>query len=64
MLKILHLSQNKKKYLITLQIKGVKKKTDLDKKVNSDDLIQRYKGSTAKVKFDKFDNALNIINKI
>ena len=38
--------------------------TDLDKKVNSDDLIYRYKGNTADAKFDKFDNALNIINKI
>ena len=38
--------------------------TDLDKKVNSDDLIYRYIGNTADVKFDKFDNALNIINKI
>ena len=41
-----------------------KKVTDLDKKVNSDDLIYRYKGNTADAKFDKFDNALNIINKI
>ena len=40
------------------------KVTDLDKKVNSDDLIYRYKGNTADAKFDKFDNALNIINKI
>ena len=38
--------------------------TDLDKKVNSDDLIYRHKGNTADVKFDEFDNALNIINKI
>ena len=38
--------------------------TDLDKKVNSDDLIYRYKSTTADVKFDEFDNALNIINKI
>ena len=38
--------------------------TDLDKKVNSDDLIYRYKGNTADPKFDKFDNALNIINEI
>ena len=37
---------------------------DLDKKVNSDDLIYRYRGSTADIKFDEFDNALNIINKI
>ena len=38
--------------------------TDLDKNVNSDDLIYRYKGNTADLKFDEFDNALNIINKI
>ena len=38
--------------------------TDLDKKANSDDLIYRCKGNTIDVKFDKFDNALNIINKI
>ena len=37
---------------------------DLDKKVNSDNLIYRYKGNTADVKFGKFDNALDIINKI
>ena len=36
--------------------------TDLDKKVNSDDVI--YKGNTADVKFHEFDNALTIINKI
>ena len=41
----------------------LEKITDLDKKVNSDDLIYRYKGNTADLKFDKFDNALNIINK-
>ena len=34
------------------------------KKVNGHDLIYRYKSNTADVKFDKFDNALNIINKI
>ena len=38
--------------------------TDLDKNVNSDDLIYRYKGNIADVKFDKFDNALDIIDKI
>ena len=41
-----------------------KKMTDLVKKVNSDDLIYKYKGNTADVKFDKFDNTLNTINKI
>ena len=38
--------------------------TDLDKKVNGDDLIYTYKGNIADVKFDGFDNALNFINKI
>ena len=34
-------------------MKGLKKITDLDKKVNSDDLIYRYKGNTADVKFNE-----------
>ena len=38
--------------------------TDLDKKVNNDDLIYRCKGNIADAKFDKFDNALDIIDKI
>ena len=42
----------------------LEKITDLDKKVNSDDLIYRYKGNIADAKFDKFDNALDIIDKI
>ena len=36
----------------------------LDKKVNNNDLIYRCKANTADAKFDKFDKALNIINKI
>ena len=42
----------------------LEKITDLDKKVNSDDLIYRYKGNTADVKFNEFDNALDIIDKM
>ena len=42
----------------------LEKITDLDERVNSDDLIYRYKGNTADSKFDEFDNALGIINKI
>ena len=38
--------------------------TNLDKKVNSDNLICRYKCRTADVKFDKFDNALDLIDEI
>ena len=36
----------------------LEKITDLDEKVNSNDLIYRYKGNTADAKFDEFDNAL------
>ena len=61
MLKILHLPQNKKKYLKIDERR--EKITDLDKKVNSHDLIYRYKGNTADVKFDDFNNGLDIINK-
>ena len=42
----------------------LEKITDLHKKVNNDDLIYRYKGNIADVKFYKFDNALDIIDKI
>ena len=38
--------------------------TDLDKNVNSDDLIYRYKRNAADVKFDNFNNALNILKEI
>ena len=41
----------------------LEKITDLDKKVNSDDLIYRYKGNTPDLNFDEFDNALALINK-
>ena len=45
-------------------LEKLEKITDLDKKVNNDDLIYRYKGRLADTKFDEFDNALGIINKI
>ena len=64
MLMILDLSQNKKKYLMNLQTKGLKKQLIQIKKVNSDDLIYRYKGKNADIKFDKFDNAIDSTNKI
>ena len=38
--------------------------TKLDKKVNPYDLICKYKGPTADGKFNEFDNALNLIDKI
>ena len=42
----------------------LEKITDLDEKVNNDDLIYRYRGKFADTKFDEFENALGIINKI
>ena len=63
-LMILHLSLNKKKYLIKLIDERLEKITDLDKRVNRGDLIYRYKGKLADTKFDEFDNALRIIDKI
>ena len=38
--------------------------TDLGVKFNSDALIYRYKGNTADAEFHKFDNALDIIDKV
>ena len=37
---------------------------ELDKKVNLDDLIYRYQGNTPNEEFNKYDNALDLINKI
>ena len=37
---------------------------DLVKKVDRDNLICRYKGNTVDEKFDEFDNAVDIVNKI
>ena len=48
----------------TLVDERIEKITDLDEKLNHNDLIYRYKGKVADTKFNEFDNALNIINKI
>ena len=38
--------------------------TELDKKVNRDDLMYRCKGKTSDETFNKYDNALDLIDKI
>ena len=38
--------------------------TKLDEKVNRNDLVHRYKGKSPDEKFDKYDNALDLIDKI
>ena len=45
-------------------MKELKKITNLDEKINLDDLIYRYKGKTPDENFDAYDNALNLISKI
>ena len=42
----------------------LEKINDLDKKVNRNDLIYKYKGNTPDLRFDKFDNVFDIIDKI
>ena len=63
MLKILHLSE-KKEIFNELVDQRLEKITALDKKVNGDDLIYRYKSNIADVNFNQFDNAPDIIDKI
>ena len=63
MSKIFRWSENKTK-IHEIVDRRIEKITNLDKSINSDDLIYRYKGNTANAKLDGFDNALNIINKI
>ena len=38
--------------------------TNLDKEVNSDDLTRRYKGNTSDAKFNEFDKAFSLLDKI
>ena len=62
-LKVLHLPQNKNIFN-ELVDERLEKIIDLDERINSNDLIYRYKGSTDDVNFNKFDNVLDIIDKI
>ena len=38
--------------------------TELDEKVNRNDFLYKYKGKSSNKKFDEYDNALDLINKI
>ena len=64
MTKIIHWSQRKKKYLINFVDQRLGETTNLDKKVNSDDLTHRYKGNTSDAKFNEFDKAFSLLDKI
>ena len=42
----------------------IKKVTELDKKVNYDDWINKYKGNIKDAEFNQFDNAFSLLDKI
>ena len=42
----------------------LKEITELDKKVNYDDLIYKYKSNTKDIEFNQFDNTFSLLNKI
>ena len=58
------LISNQKKIFNELADERINKITELDKKVNHDNLVYIYKGKNSDKKFDKYDNALGLINKI
>ena len=64
MIKIVHWSQNKKKIFNKLVDERYDEITKLDKKVTLNDLRYKYKGPTADVKLDEFDNTLDLLDKI
>ena len=55
---------NKKEIHNKLTEKSFEKINNLDKSVDIDQLIFKYKGNTPDEDFSKFDNALDLINKI
>ena len=44
--------------------KKIEEITNLDKQVDADDLLYSYKGNTADAKFNQFDNASSLLDKI
>ena len=44
--------------------KKIKEITELNEKVNRDNLIYRYRGNTANINFDQFDDAFSLFDKI
>ena len=64
MIKIFHWFHTKEEIFNKILGKRIDKITELEEKVNPDDLIYKYKGQTANVKFNEFDNAYDRIDKI
>ena len=63
-MKIVHGSQSKKEIFNELADKRFNEITELDKKVNLDYLIYRYKDNTPNEEFNTYANALDLVNKI
>ena len=58
------MTSKQKEIFNELVYKRLNEITELDRKVNRDDLTYRYKGKTSDEEFNKYDNALDLINKI
>ena len=58
------LISKQKEIFIELPDERLNEITNLDEKVNRDNLIHRYKGKSLDEIFDKYDNALDLINDI
>ena len=58
------LFSKQKEIFYELVDKKLEEITNLDKKVNSDDLIYKYQGTTADAKFDQLDNSFSLLDKI
>ena len=58
------LISNQKETFNKVADERLKQITELDKKVNRDNLRYKYKGKTSNEKFDEYDNALDLIDKI
>ena len=58
------LFSKRKEIFYELVDKKLEEITNLDKKVNSDDLIYKYKRTTADAKFDQLDNSFSLLDKI
>ena len=64
MMKIVNGFQRKKEIFNEPADKRFNEINELDKKLNLDDLIYWYIGNTPNEEFNKYDNALDLINKI
>ena len=64
MVKTFPLISKQKEIFSELADKRLDKITELDKRVNRNDLVYRYKSRSLDKKFDKYDNALDLIDKI